>query len=93
MQKFETEKDPNKLISYLCGSNYRIDEGCGEDVKLKPDSEYPEWLFTMDVKRPKPMSYEMEAGTIEYWEQVKKEAMAKQRVLMKKKVFKLSDRK
>merc|ERR1719414_2066677 len=69
--KFEAESDPKKLVEYCCGSNYFLE---GEDVKLKPDSEYPDWLFTMDVKRPKPMAHEMEdKTTIEYYEKVKEE--------------------
>ena len=31
-------QDPHKLVNFVCGSNYKVD---GEDVKIKPDSEYP----------------------------------------------------
>jgi len=58
-------------------------------VILKQD-----WLFTMDVKRPKPMSYEMEnTNTIEYWLKVREEQMIKNKKLMKLKLFGLSNRK
>merc|ERR1711974_216401 len=45
----EVETDPYKLQKYCCGSNYFLE---GEDVELKPDSEYPDWLWKMDIKRP-----------------------------------------
>lgn len=68
--KLEVETDPYKLQKYCCGSNYFLE---GEDVELKPDSEYPDWLWKMDIKRPKPKAHEMEPGTIEYYKQVQKE--------------------
>lgn len=42
---FDVETDGNRLVNYVCGSNI-LKEG-GEDVKIKPDSEYPEWLWTL----------------------------------------------
>ena len=69
-QTLEVETDPYKLQKYCCGSNYFLE---GEDVELKPDSEYPDWLWKMDIKRPKPKAHEMEPGTIEYYKQVQKE--------------------
>ena len=41
------ETDPHKLVNFVCGTNL-LREG-GEDVKLKPDSEYPEWLWTLNT--------------------------------------------
>lgn len=40
----EVEKDPHKLVNYVCGSNIMQ---TGEDIKLKPDSEYPDWLWNV----------------------------------------------
>ncbi len=31
-------QNPDRLVNFVCGSNYKID---GEDVQIKPDSEYP----------------------------------------------------
>jgi hypothetical protein len=42
----------DQLVSEVCGANYML-EG-GEPVLIKPDSEYPDWLFKMDVSRPLP---------------------------------------
>ena len=89
------EADPEKLVNFVCGSDYRIDEHHEGDVKIKPDSEYPDWVFTMDVNRPKPNAIDMEnKNTIEYWERVRQEHMWMQKRLMKKKLFRFkNDRK
>ena len=39
------ETDSHKLVNFVCGTNL-LREG-GEDIKLKPDSEYPDWLWTL----------------------------------------------
>ena len=82
-QTLEVETDPYKLQKYCCGSNYFLE---GEDVELKPDSEYPDWLWKMDIKRPKPKAHEMEPGTIEYYKQVQKEDQEHWYKLKKKKI-------
>jgi len=38
------ETDPEKLVNYVCGSCIMQK---GEDVKLKPDNEYPDWLWNL----------------------------------------------
>lgn len=43
-KEFPVETDPHKLVNYCCGSNIYKE---GEDVKLKPESEYPEWLWSI----------------------------------------------
>ena len=83
------ETDPEKLVNFVCGSDYRTDEHREGDVQIKPDSEYPSWVFTMDVKRPKPNAIDMEnKNTVEYWERVRKEHMWQQKRLMRKKIYK-----
>lgn len=64
------EKDANKLVTYVCGSNYFKE---GEDVKLKPDSEYPDWLWTLPLK-PKSLE-EMDPNTKQYWRKLRKLAI------------------
>ena len=44
IKEFPVETDPHKLVNYCCGSNIYKE---GEDVKLKPESEYPEWLWSI----------------------------------------------
>ncbi|GIY90186.1 uncharacterized protein CDAR_581691 [Caerostris darwini] len=59
------ETDVKKLVNYCCGTN--IDKE-GEDVKLKEDSEYPDWLWELRLGPPPPLE-EMDPNTKEYWEQ------------------------
>ncbi|KAL1463366.1 hypothetical protein WDU94_015122 [Cyamophila willieti] len=68
---FPAEKDAKKLIKYLCGSNI-LKEG-GQDVELKPDSEYPEWLWTLRTG-PAPKLEELDPSTKYYWLKLRKEA-------------------
>lgn len=46
IKEYPVEKDPNKLVTYCCGLNYFIE---GEEVKLKPDNEYPDWLYDVYI--------------------------------------------
>ena len=79
------------MTTYLCGSNYKLE---GEDVQLKPDSEYPDWLFTMDIKRPKPKSWEIEdKQSLEYFRATALEAKVKWKRLHQKGLRGLRDRK
>lgn len=45
-KKLTVETDVNKLVNYVCGTCLTK---TGEDVKLKEDSEYPEWLWTLNT--------------------------------------------
>ena len=65
----DVETDAKKLVSTVCGLNYRID-GDQEAVKIRPDSEYPDWLWTLSVERPLPPLEEQDPNTKEYWLQV-----------------------
>lgn len=40
------ENDAKKLVKFVCGSNILKE---GEDVELKPDSEYPDWLWNLNI--------------------------------------------
>lgn len=59
--------DPEYLVSHVAGSNYLKE---GEDVKIKDDSEYPDWIWNLNLGRPKKPD-ELEFGTKEYWESLK----------------------
>ena len=41
------ETDPKKLVTLVCGTNLYAEDG--KDVELKPDSEYPDWLWTLNT--------------------------------------------
>lgn len=45
--KLPVETDAKRLVTHLCGSNL-LAEG-GQDVELKPNNEYPEWLWNLHV--------------------------------------------
>ncbi|KAJ1530945.1 hypothetical protein ONE63_005781 [Megalurothrips usitatus] len=66
--KMEVEKDPNKLVNYVCGSNIMQ---TGEDIKIKPDSEYPDWLWNVYTGPAKKL-HDLEPGTKEYLELLKR---------------------
>ena len=66
----------------MCGLNYRID-GVQEPVKIKPDSEYPDWLWTINVERPLPPLEERDPNTKEYWMQVNRDMKRQRNRLMK----------
>lgn len=64
------EKDVNKLLTYVCGSNIYKE---GEDIKLKPDSEYPEWLWK--IRTEPPQLSELDPNTKQYWRYLRKQAL------------------
>ena len=45
-QVVPVETDPARLVEYCCGSNIMVE---GEDIKLGPDSDYPDWLWELDT--------------------------------------------
>lgn len=62
------EKDVNRLVTYVCGTNI-YKEG-GEDVKIKEDSEYPSWLWTIRTG-PAPTLEELDPNTKQYWRKLR----------------------
>lgn len=62
------ETDINRLMTYVCGTNI-YKEG-GEDVELKPDSEYPSWLWNIRTGPPPPLE-EMDPNTKQYWRRLR----------------------
>ncbi|KAL1404144.1 hypothetical protein pipiens_005449 [Culex pipiens pipiens] len=82
-KEIPVETDVNKLVSYVCGSNVLK---TGQDVKLKPDSEYPEWLWTMHVGRPLTLE-EMDPDTKAYWRKLRRMALQRNNKLAKLKKF------
>lgn len=65
----EVCKDPGRLTSYAVGVNIFKQ---GEDPKLKPNEEYPEWLFQLNLGNAKKLK-ELEPDTWEYWKRLRKE--------------------
>ncbi|XP_017837490.1 39S ribosomal protein L54, mitochondrial [Drosophila busckii] len=77
------ETDANRLVNYVCGSNYLK---TGEDVKIKPDSEYPDWLWTLNTERIIPLD-ELDPNTKQYWRRLRKMALRRNNQLSKLKKF------
>lgn len=76
------ETDVNKLVTHCCGLN--IFKTGGEDVKLKPNSEYPEWLWKLPIDRlPVPEDFDPE--TLDYWLIKRKSQIIYKKKLMKDK--------
>ncbi|XP_037530603.1 39S ribosomal protein L54, mitochondrial [Nematolebias whitei] len=65
----EVCKDPVKLTSYAVGANIFKQ---GDDPKLKPFEEYPEWLFQLNLGPPAQL-HELKTDTWEYWKRLRKE--------------------
>lgn len=83
-QKIEipVEEDVNKLLNYVCGLNIYKD---GEDIKLKPDSEYPEWLWNIRIE--KLQLSDLNPNTKQYWRFVRKQALKRKNEMHKFKKF------
>ncbi|KAF5927978.1 hypothetical protein HPG69_010514 [Diceros bicornis minor] len=75
--------DPVQLTTHAMGVNiYKA----GPDVALKPDAEYPEWLFQMNVGPPKKLE-ELDPETREYWRLLRKHNIWRHNRLSKQRKF------
>lgn len=79
----EVCKDPVRLTSYAVGVNIFKQ---GEDPKLKPLEEYPEWLFQLKLEKPQSL-HDMKPDTWEYWKRLRKENILRFNRLHKGKRF------
>ncbi|XP_014102140.1 large ribosomal subunit protein mL54 [Bactrocera oleae] len=82
-KEIPVETDANKLVSYVCGSNILK---TGQDIKLKPDSEYPDWLWSINVDGIIPVE-EMDPETKQYWRRLRKQGLRRNNQLSKLKKF------
>jgi len=84
MQKaiLDVEEDAHKLVSQVCGLNYQEDT---EPVMIKPDSEYPDWLWTIGVDRPLPPLEEQDPTSKSYWMHVRRDMRRARNQIMKMK--------
>lgn len=73
--------DPARLTTHAMGVNIYKE---GQDVALKPDSEYPEWLFQMNLGPPKKLE-ELEPESREYWRLLRKQNIWRHNRLSKNK--------
>ncbi|XP_042868591.1 39S ribosomal protein L54, mitochondrial-like [Penaeus japonicus] len=78
--RLPVETDPVKLANFVCGSD-PVKEN-PQDIKLKDDSEYPEWLWTLRTGKPPPLR-DMDANTKQYWRRLRTMAMKEKNLLKK----------
>lgn len=67
-KELPVETDAHRLQTHVCGTNI-YKEG-GEDVMIKPDSEYPSWLWTIRTG-PFPPLEELDPNTKQYWRRLR----------------------
>lgn len=73
------ETDANKLVNFVCGSNIFKE---GKDIELKPDSEYPEWLWKLNIGKPLTLD-ELDPETKQYWRKLRKMGLKRNNQLAK----------
>ncbi|CAG2115045.1 unnamed protein product [Medioppia subpectinata] len=64
--RLPVETDADKLVNHCCGANYMKE---GEEIPLKPDEEYPEWIWSLRLNYPPPV-HELDPNTKEYYERL-----------------------
>ena len=62
-QYIEAETDPEKLVKFCCGLNYKKDQPA---VEIKEDASYPDWLFGLE-KLDKIDLDQLDKDSWEYW--------------------------
>lgn len=96
------ETDTTKLVNYVCGSNimktgedvkvFELFPANPRDFmkrcpfQLKPDSEYPDWLWELPTGGPRPLE-ELDSDTKEYWRRLRKMALRRNNKMQKLKSF------
>nr|XP_054754347.1 39S ribosomal protein L54, mitochondrial-like [Lytechinus pictus] len=79
----EVNTDPKYLATHCAGSNFLKE---GTDVKLKADEEYPDWLWSLNTGKAKPLD-ELDQDTPQYWRRLRKMHMKRNNRLAKGKKF------
>uniref|UniRef100_A0A0M3IH00 Large ribosomal subunit protein mL54 n=1 Tax=Ascaris lumbricoides TaxID=6252 RepID=A0A0M3IH00_ASCLU len=66
------ESDVEKLCKYVCINFYIQGEEPGP--KILPDSEYPQWLFELDLRPPRPLEdLDPEVDGWLYWRELRRD--------------------
>lgn len=79
--RIPVNNDPHHLVTHLSGSNiYKV----GEDIKIKDDSHYPDWIWTAKIDGP-PALEDFTPDDEEYWEWIEHTNKARKYRLMRSK--------
>lgn len=71
-----------KGIKSLSGTEYSIPIY----FQIKPDSEYPDWLWELPLGGPKPLD-ELDPESKQYWRRLRRSALSRNNKMMKLKKF------
>ena len=66
----KVETDTEILTKFCCGANIYKE---GTDPEIKPDEEYPEWLWNIDLEPHTRTLEELDKETFRYWKKVRKQ--------------------
>lgn len=79
MKEVPVETDPKKLVEHCCGLNYKQ---AGGEVRLKADSEYPDWLWRMQLEQPLSLD-SADTNSIVHWARVIRAENKRRRQIIK----------
>ena len=79
-QHLTVETDPERLVNFVCGLSVDRDT---PDPALRPDSEYPDWLWTLRTERGAKRLDELEPDTYAYWRHIRRASMKRDAALRK----------
>ncbi|CAB3410777.1 unnamed protein product [Caenorhabditis bovis] len=82
IDKSFVEEDAEKLANFVCINAYLQGEEPGPQIK--PDSEYPKWLFELDLRPPKALEdLDPEKDGWNYWRALRKRQIEQNRRIQK----------
>ena len=79
----QVNTDAEYLVSHCSGSNYFKE---GQDIKLGPDEDYPDWLWDLHIGPPLKLE-EMSQDSPQYWRKLREMHMKRNNRLAKVKKF------
>ncbi|XP_005094069.1 39S ribosomal protein L54, mitochondrial [Aplysia californica] len=85
--RLEVENDPEKLLNYCCGANIYAE---GTDPEIKPNSEYPDWLWNLRTEPGGVDLSELDNNSKYYWRRLQRLTAVRNRRIGKR-LQKLND--